>query len=204
VPVLAGIICAVAGAALLLASLAPMLGLGRETSTVTQSIADPIIAISSSTGGAGPEAQGAGSGSASGVITDGPVNGVAFEMAVPRLGYKATVLEGVSTQVLDRAPGHYPDSAWPGRAGNVAIAAHNVYWLSFNRLRDGDRVEIRTRHGVYVYEVTGSKVVSPTDGSVLAQTPDHRLTLTTCYPLWAGALATQRLIFFAHEIGATG
>jgi sortase A len=192
------------GAVLLLLTLAPLLGIGRETATMGGSAVQPISALGSSTGRSHPDAQGTSTGFASGVITDGPVNGVAFEMTISSLGYRATVLEGVGKEVLDRAPGHYPDSAWPGRSGNVGVAAHNVYWLSFNRLRVGDRVEIRTQHGLYVYEITGSKVVSPTDRSVLAQTPDHRLTLTTCYPLWAGAFATQRLVFFAREIGGVG
>jgi sortase (surface protein transpeptidase) len=34
---------------------------------------------------------------------------------------------------------------------------------------------------------------------VLVSTPEHHLALTTCYPLWAGAFATQRLIFFASQ-----
>jgi len=192
-----------AGAVLLLLTLAPLFGLGGETATVGTSVVQTISGFGPS-GHSQPDAQGTSSGLASGVITDGPVNGVAFEMTISSLGYRATVLEGVGQEILDRAPGHYPDSAWPGRAGNVGIAAHNVYWLSFNRLRAGDRVEIRTQHGLYVYEITGSKVVSPTDRTVLAQTPDHRLTLTTCYPLWAGAFATQRLVFFAREIGGVG
>jgi sortase A len=81
------------------------------------------------------------------------------------------------------------------------VAGHNTYWLSFNRLRVGDRVEIRTQHGLYVYEINGSSVVDPNDRTVLSATSDHRLTLTTCYPLWAGAFATKRLIFTAREIG---
>lgn len=137
-------------------------------------------------------------------LWDGPVNGVAFQMEVPALGYRATVFEGVGKAQLDRGPGHYPKSAWPGGPGNVAIAAHNVYWMSFNRLRPGDQVVIQTRHARFVYKVTGMKVVNPDDSSVLGPSVDHRLTLTTCYPLWAGAYATQRLIFFASEIGPAG
>lgn len=200
----AGAVSALAGVALLAASLVPMVGFGGETATIAGSIAERMPAPGSPTAPSLPGVQGSGPQFAAGVITDGPVNGVAFEMTIPRLGYRATVLEGVSSEVLNRAPGHYPESGWPGRPGNVGVAAHNEFWVSFNRLTIGDRVEIRTQHGHYVYEVTGSKVVPPTDRTVLAQTPDHRLTLTTCYPLWAGVFATQRLVFFAHEIGAAG
>jgi sortase A len=126
---------------------------------------------------------------------------VSFEISAPAIGYQAMVRQGVGSNVLYLGPGHYPGTPWPGQPGNVGVAAHNTYWLSFNRLRVGDRVEIRTQHGLYVYEITGSKVVSPTDRTVLAATNDDRLTLTTCYPLWAGAFATERLVFTAREIG---
>jgi LPXTG-site transpeptidase (sortase) family protein len=130
-----------------------------------------------------------------------PVDGFSFEIRIQALGYSAMVHQGVSLDNLARGPGHYPTTAWPGNPGNVGIAAHNVYWLSFNRLKIGDRIEIQTQHGLYVYEVTGTKVTDPNDRTVLAPTRDDRLTLTTCYPLWAGAFATKRLIFFAREIG---
>jgi sortase A len=131
----------------------------------------------------------------------GPIDGVTFEIIVPALGYQAMVRQGVGASVLYLGPGHYPGTPWPGQPGNVGVAAHNEYWLSFNRLRVGDRVEIQTEHALYVYEITGSEVVSPNNRTVLAATNDNRLTLTTCYPLWAGVFATQRLIFTAREIG---
>ena len=131
----------------------------------------------------------------------GPTDGVSFEIRVPAVGYSALVRQGVSLNVLDGGPGHYPGTPWPGQVGNVGVAGHNTFWLSFNRLKTGDRVEIRTQHGLFVYEITGSKVVAPNDRTVLAPTLDSRLTLTTCYPLWAGILATKRLIFTAREIG---
>jgi LPXTG-site transpeptidase (sortase) family protein len=133
---------------------------------------------------------------------EGPVNGVAFQMSVPAIGYRATVREGVDAAILDLGPGHYTTSGWPGRPGNVGVAAHNTYWLGFGSLKVHDRVELTTPHALYVYEITGIEVVSPDDRTVLAPTADDRLTMTTCWPLWAGAWATQRLVFKATEIGA--
>lgn len=129
-----------------------------------------------------------------------PEDGAWFEIRVPALGYSAMVRQGVGANILEGGPGHYPSTPWPGHVGNVGIAAHNTYWLSFGHLKPGDRVELRTRYHTYTYVITGSKVVSPSDRTVLAPTSDARLTLTTCDPLWAGAFATKRLIFFAREI----
>ena len=111
------------------------------------------------------------------------------------------VHQGVGVGVLANGPGHYPTTPWPGNRGNIGVAAHNAYWLSFNRLRVGDQVQIVTEHGLFAYQITSSWVTSPTDRTVLVPTSDNRLTMTTCYPLWAGAFATKRLIFTARALG---
>ncbi len=125
---------------------------------------------------------------------------IAFAMRVPRLNYFAAVRQGVSLDVLFAGPGHYPLTAMPGQAGNVGIAAHNTYWIAFGVLKPGDLVILETRYGTFTYKIYGSLIVSPTDPHVLAPTTDHRLTLTTCWPLWAGALATKRLVFQAEQV----
>jgi len=126
-----------------------------------------------------------------------PVDGMDFKLVVPKLGYHAVVREGVGLDVLTSGPGHYPGTAWPGKAGVVGIAAHNVYWIRFDQLRAGDRMVIQTRYGAFDYRITGSRVVRPDDTSVLRPELDRRLTLTTCWPLWAGELARERLAIFA-------
>jgi sortase A len=128
---------------------------------------------------------------------------VAFAIRVPRLNYFAAVREGVSLNVLFAGPGHYPGTAMPGQQGNVGIAAHNTYWIAFGILKPGDLVILETRYGTFTYKIYGSLIVSPTDPHVLAPTTDHRLTLTTCWPLWAGALATKRLVFQAEQVSST-
>ncbi|HEX6487828.1 MAG TPA: class D sortase [Candidatus Dormibacteraeota bacterium] len=127
-----------------------------------------------------------------------PVNGVDFAIAVPKLNYLAAVREGVSSDTLAAGPGHYPSMKWPGQQGNVGVAAHNIYWIHFDQLQSGDEIVLQTRWGDYHYRIQWRKLVSPDDMTVLVPTSDYRLTLTTCWPLWAGAFATQRLIFSAE------
>ena len=129
-----------------------------------------------------------------------PVDGVDFAIEVPKLGYRAAVAEGVDVGTLAGGPGHYPGTAWPGQDGDVGVAAHNVYWIQFNDLQPGDQVMLDTRWGTYTYRITGRKIVWPDDRTILVPTPTPRLTLTTCWPLWAGAFATQRLILFTKQV----
>ena len=129
-----------------------------------------------------------------------PVDGVDFAIVIPKLTYFATVREGVSAGVLYSGPGHYPDTRWPGESGTVGVAAHNVYWINVPELKAGDEIDLQTRYGVYRYRVTGTRIVSPSDTTVLV--PDalgYHLTLTTCWPLWAGAFATQRFVIFTDQ-----
>jgi sortase A len=134
------------------------------------------------------------------VQTPAPVDGVDFAIRVPKIGYYAAVAEGVGSDVLINGPGHYPATPWPGQAGNVGVAAHNTYWIKFGDLRPGDEIGLETRYGSYKYVVTGTKIVPADDRTVLAQTPGKQLTLTTCWPLWAGAFAQQRLAIFALQV----
>jgi len=130
-----------------------------------------------------------------------PVNGVDFSLRIPKLGYKAAVKEGVGSGVLYSSPGHYPTTMWPGDPGVVGVAAHNVYWINFPQLAEGDEIDIETRYGLYRYRVTGSEIVNPDNRTVLvANANGFHLTLTTCWPLWAGAFATQRYVIFSDQV----
>lgn len=130
------------------------------------------------------------------------LDGAEFAIRVPKIGYFAAVRQGVGLGILYIGPGHYPGTAMPGGAGNVGVAAHNTYWIKFGALRPGDVIQLETLTDTYSYQVTGSRIVSPSDVAVLSQTDGPRLTLTTCWPLWAGALAQQRLVIFARQVKA--
>lgn len=129
-----------------------------------------------------------------------PVDGVDFAIRVPRLGYYAAVREGVDSGVLYASPGHYPGTRWPGDPGTVGVAAHNVYWINFPELTKGDEVDLETRYGVFRYRLVSTEIVNPDNRTALVTDVDgYHLTLTTCWPLWAGAFATQRYIIHTDQ-----
>jgi sortase A len=133
---------------------------------------------------------------------------------IPRLGkgFHYVVIEGVSVADLRKGPGHYPGTAMPGQVGNFVVSGHRTTYLApFNKLgelRGGDRILIDTRASQYVYKVTSTKVVQPSDVSVAAPVPEHPranptkrlITLTTCNPKYSAA---QRLIIFGQLISTT-
>ena len=126
-----------------------------------------------------------------------------FEMRVPGTGYAEIVREGVSDSVLYLGPGHYPGTAWPGWPGNVGIGVHNTYWLGVGRLEPGRTVVLQTEYGTFTYRIKSSEIVASDTLGLFTQNDPRRLTLTTCWPLWAGAAAQQRLVMVAEQVGAS-
>jgi sortase A len=120
-------------------------------------------------------------------------------MRIPRIGVDVVVVQGVTKDALRAGAGHYPNTPLPGQRGNVAIAGHRVTWgkpfRHMDRLRRGDRIELLTPVGTFVYEVSVDPfVVSPGDLSVIEQSERPMLTLTTCNPVHS---ARQRLVVHA-------
>jgi sortase A len=127
--------------------------------------------------------------------------GTAFAwISIPRIGLHAVVVEGTSTGDLEKGPGHYRITALPGLGDTVAIAGHRTTWGAWFRhldgLHKGDPIVLRLPYGTVSYRVTGERVVSPNDWSILRDRGYHRLVLSTCDPPGS---ASHRLIVFARQ-----
>ncbi|HYN99353.1 MAG TPA: class E sortase [Actinomycetota bacterium] len=123
-------------------------------------------------------------------------------LLIPKLGVDTVVVEGTSKEALDVGAGHYSNTPLPGMGGNVGIAGHRTTYgkpfADLDLLTTGDRVELETPVGNYVYEMVppfdghaNPWVVEPTDWSVVDRTDEAMLTLTTCHPKRSAA---QRLV----------
>lgn len=128
----------------------------------------------------------------------------ALRIVIPAINVDAPVVEvgilqkdGKSVwETADHAVGHHSNSLRPGEGGNIVMSGHirhpregNV----FARLPDipgmlerGEVVTVTlyTADAQYDYRVVETKVVEPTELSVLDPTPEETLTLITCVPDW--------------------
>jgi sortase A len=120
-------------------------------------------------------------------------------IVIPRIGAKFVFVQGTDTGELRKGPGHYTDTALPGVRGTVGIAGHRTTYLApfrnIDDLKRGDVVELRMPYGNFAYTVTGTKIVSPRDVSVLRHRSGDWLTLTACHPLYSAA---QRIVVSAR------
>jgi sortase A len=119
---------------------------------------------------------------------------------IPRLGISTPVLEGDDDFALRFGAGHILGTALPGRTGNVGIAAHRD---SFFRLLGGikpqDTLRLRTPGADWEYIVESTRVVQPSNVSVLAASREPELTLVTCYPFKYVGPAPLRFIVHARR-----
>lgn len=121
-------------------------------------------------------------------------------LVIPAIQVEAPIVmsdssdENVLQEKLKQGVAHYPDTAVPGEKGNVFIFGHSsYYWWDWSKysdvfanleqIKNGDEILAYYNNELYIYEVKETKIVSPTDLSVLDQGSGYDLTLMTCTPL---------------------
>jgi sortase A len=120
---------------------------------------------------------------------------------IPEIDLKQVVVAGTAPSDLQRGPGYYSTSPFPGEGGTVALAGHRTTFTApFRHLNDvkvGDDVRLHTPYGRFVYRVTSRQILDPSQAKVLRNAGYRRLVLTTCHPLFSQA---QRLVVVAKQV----
>jgi sortase A len=114
-------------------------------------------------------------------------------------GLEAVVVQGTGTASLQKGPGHYPQTPFPGQRGTVAIAGHRTTYLApFRHIDDlerGDAIRLEMPYATFVYRVQKTRVVDPGDVGIVRPVGYDRLVLSACHPLYSAA---QRFVAFAR------
>jgi sortase A len=133
------------------------------------------------------------------VPTPGPGN--ATRITIPSIGVDAPVVEGTGWEQLKKGVGHYVGSADPGQVGNTVLSAHNdifgEIFRDLDQLNDGDEIVIQTTTRSYTYVVRNTRIVEPTEVSVMNPTHEPTTTLISCYPY---LVDTQRIVVIAELV----
>jgi len=124
---------------------------------------------------------------------------------IPRLGADYVVVYGTGVAELERGPGIYTPSSYPGTrlpglGGTTAIAGHRTTFLApfrhIDELRRGAEIYVDMPYAHFTYTVTGQHAVSPADvGLAVANVGYPRLVLSACTPPFSAA---ERLLVFAR------
>lgn len=122
--------------------------------------------------------------------------------------FEQSISEQAIQKALENGVVHYAGTALPGERSNIVIVGHssNDWWEPGNykfifalleKLTVGDQIQVNYNQKKYVFEVASSKVVEPTEISVLQPTSEPQLTLITCTP---PGTSWKRLIVTAKQI----
>ena len=122
-------------------------------------------------------------------------------IVIDRIGLDIVVVQGTDTASLQKGPGHYPQTPFPGQGKTVGIAGHRTTFLApfrhINEIRDGDLIRLEMPYGAFAYTVEKHKVVDPGDVGIVKPVGYERLVLTACHPVHSAA---QRWAVFARLI----
>jgi sortase A len=128
--------------------------------------------------------------------------------AVGRISIRAikanfVLVNGTDTAALRKGPGIYDDVPFPGAPGTTAIAGHRTTYLApfrrIDQLERGDEVVVEMPYGRFTYEVEKTRIVAPTEVSVIHRVQYDRLVLSACHPLYSAA---KRIVVFARLIAS--
>lgn len=133
-------------------------------------------------------------------------NGEAIgRIVIPRIDLSVIAVQGTDTASLEKGPGHYPGTPFPGQGGTTAFAGHRTTYLApfrrLDQLRRGDAVEVEMPYATFTYRVQGTRIVSPSEVGIIHKVGYERLVLTACHPLYSAA---ERIVAFARlrQVGA--
>lgn len=104
-------------------------------------------------------------------------------------------------ELVEKGVGHFVGSVMPGIKDNTVLAGHrDSVFSKLGKLVVGDLVTISTSDGTFIYSVTKTRIVLPTDKTVIVPTPNATLTLITCYPSYYIGSAPKRYIVSADLV----
>jgi sortase A len=133
-------------------------------------------------------------------------------MHIDRMNLDIVLIQGTETASLQKGPGHYEKTAFPGQGSTVGVAGHRTTYLApfrhINDLQAGDEIRIEMPYAVFTYTVTRHEIVDPSDVGIVKPVGFEQLVMTACHPVYSAA---QRYAVFSRltridtfALGGTG
>ncbi len=115
-------------------------------------------------------------------------------LIVPSMLLKTPILEAPISdtyKVLDKGIWRWPLGSTPDKGSNTVLVGHRFTYTNpkgifydMDKVQTGDEIGLMWDNKTYFYRVISVREVEPTETSVTDATPDARLTMYTCTPLW--------------------
>lgn len=129
-------------------------------------------------------------------------------LIIKKIGVSVPIVEAPEAKwqaALNKGAWRLPQSSTPDQGSNTVISGHRYKYLPPNnltfylldKLTAGDIINVTWENKEYDYQVKESKIVPPTEISILRPTDRPTLTLFTCDPIWS---TKNRLVVVAELI----
>ena len=97
-----------------------------------------------------------------------PTGAAIGQLVIKKIGADYVIVQGTDTASLEKGPGHYESTAFPGLGQTVAIAGHRTTYLApfrnINELVRGDLIQVDMPYADFTYVVQYHRVVPRTHG----------------------------------------
>ena len=106
-------------------------------------------------------------------------------ISIPAIDLEVAMIEGIDMDKLTYAVEHFSETVGPGEKGNFAVAGHRnwmsgAFFARLDELKEGDKINVKTKDSFYTYTVSKSFVVNPDEVWVLDPSEESMITLVTC------------------------
>jgi len=126
-------------------------------------------------------------------------------LSIAILKINMPVFESKSASVLSKGGWIFPGTSTPDQGSNTVIFGHRFRYLPpisntfyhLDKIKIGDEIKLAWKGTTYRYRVTETKIIEPTDFSVIAPSSTPIVTLITCAPLFS---TKQRLVVVGELI----
>lgn len=124
-------------------------------------------------------------------------------LRIQKIHLEVPVFNDTDDLTLNRGVGRILGTAQVGESGNLGIAGHrDGFFRGLQSIAEGDVVELVQPRQTDRYLVSGIRIVTPEDTSVLKPKGVPALTLVTCFPFYFVGHAPKRYIVTALLEGA--
>lgn len=136
-------------------------------------------------------------------------NGIIGYIEIPKIGINLPVYHGVEEEILSKAIGHMPKTAFPigGKGNHTVLTGHTglpkaKLFTDLTELDMEDTFSVVVLGDTLTYKVDQIKVVLPEDGEdlMIVQDKDY-CTLVTCTPY---GINSHRLLIRGERVESTG
>lgn len=139
-------------------------------------------------------------------------------LTIESIGVAAPIIEQVDGAnedeyllALQKGVAHYEGTALVGQKGNAFLFGHSSYYRKkpgeykqvfkkLNQVPVGGTIAVTRGTETYQYRVTASRIIEPTDVSVLAQPTDSTIEMVTIMTCWPPGTLNKRYILQAERI----